>query len=476
MLYDLQRVSKGLIIYSALISDFERLDFKNDALAGVRANFFNSNHNPQSDKTDMQGYSLSYTMRWGEPLLWKVSANNQPYQKVRRVSDEVYCVLTYNENGVVSKRIYFDNYHSWLCTEYFDRERENLMLASVKPVNIDGVVCIRYDRPQPDGKKSTEYLYPTLGRQNKKCACLIYTNCGMIRFDASFKPEGISDMSEKTDEKGFDFTVEDFSKPAVKPLDLQNAAFLSESDYEEEQPEEPKAESGAYSAYDRIESILFEAHKTNKNIFGEVVAQAAETETEPEAEPEPEPEPEASPEPEQPEKPEYEAKEKEQPDSLTETEKGVYSYYGKLDENGMRTGFGRTESPDGMTVYSGSYDLDKRDGFGISYYRDGKPNYAGNWMNGSRNGCGVGYRHSDGTMHVGNWTDNTPDGIGARFGSQGEFLDVCRYSMGEREGKAVKIDKNGNVVITVYVAGEPVAEKVITDEDLFPQRDVASNP
>ena len=54
----------NLIVYSALISNFEKLDFKNDALAGVRANYFNSNNSSQNDKTDIEidgkEYNLSY--------------------------------------------------------------------------------------------------------------------------------------------------------------------------------------------------------------------------------------------------------------------------------------------------------------------------------------------------------------------------------------------------------------------------------
>ena len=57
MLSDSQKLTDGLIIYSALISDFEKLDFKNDALAGVRANYFNSNKLPQCDKSEI---SLEY--------------------------------------------------------------------------------------------------------------------------------------------------------------------------------------------------------------------------------------------------------------------------------------------------------------------------------------------------------------------------------------------------------------------------------
>ena len=497
-----------MIIYSALVADFEKLDFKNDALAGVRANYFNSNHYPQTDKTDVEvdsrTFNLSYTMKEGEPLLWKVTSNNSPYQTVKRISNEVYCVLTYGNNGVVNKRLYYDNFHNWLATEYYDNLRENTLLATVKPVKVDGVICIKYDKISLSGEKTTEYLYPSENMLNQKSACIIYSNCGMIRYDSAFKPADMKTLEvQDSGKKGFIFTVDDFTKPAVKPLDLEHADYLSESDYAAEEPAaeyEKPAGNGEYSAYDKIENILYEAHKTNKNIFGEVASYsvpedaqtdqeetaaeqntANETKSETQNEPEqaadentvnaaeenavekPEDKPEA--------KPGYEVKDLPEPDMVKETDKGEYSYFGSLDENGYRTGKGRMVSPEGITVYEGSYQNDKRDGFGVSYYKDGKPNYVGGWENGYRNGSGIGFRHSDGTMHVGNWTENTPDGVGARFDSDGSFTEVCPYSMGVREGKAISYDENGNVVITVYIAGEVVAEKVISDEDIFPKHE-----
>ena len=508
MLSDVQRLSKGLIIYSALIADFEKLDFKNDALAGVRANYFNSNHYPQSDKTDVEvdnrSYSLSYTMREGEALLWKVTSNNSPYQKVKRVSDEVYCVLTYSGNGVVNKRLYYDNFHNWLASEYYDNLRDNALLATIKPVTIDGVICVKYDKISPGGEKTTEYFYPSDNPKNQKCACIIYSNCGMIRYDSTFKPADMETLDNKDDvDKGFIFTVDDFTKPAVKPLDLENAEYLTAADYSQEEikEEENNSSNGEYSAYDKIQSILYEAHKTNKNIFGEVAsystagdeqtaqeseqeniaAQKPETANEPEKTSEkvieekteemPEDKVEEKTEEKPEQKPGFEVREEPKPDMTKQTENGDYSYYGSLDETGQRTGKGRMVSPDGITVYEGSYSDDKRDGFGVSYYKDGNPNYVGGWQNGNRNGSGVGFRRSDGTMHAGKWTENTPDGIGARFDSDGSFFDVCPYSMGTREGKAISYDDNGNVVITVYIAGEVVAEKVITDEDIFPKHE-----
>lgn len=53
MLEQSQKLTDGLIIYSVLVSDYEKLDFKNDALAGVRANYFNSGCKEQKEITEI---------------------------------------------------------------------------------------------------------------------------------------------------------------------------------------------------------------------------------------------------------------------------------------------------------------------------------------------------------------------------------------------------------------------------------------
>ena len=54
MLEQSQKLTDGLIIYSVLVSDYEKLDFKNDALAGVRANYFNSGCKEQKEITEIE--------------------------------------------------------------------------------------------------------------------------------------------------------------------------------------------------------------------------------------------------------------------------------------------------------------------------------------------------------------------------------------------------------------------------------------
>ena len=512
MLSKLQKVSKDLIIYSALVSEFERLDFKDDALAGVRANFFNSKGSPQVEKTEISlngvMHSLTYSMKSGEPLSWKISSDRRPVQTVKRASDGGYSVMSYSASGVVFKRQYFNSAHEWLRTEYYDRELENRLAAVIYPKRVEKLVVLCLQRFKPAGI-STVDLYPSLTSPKRRCAALIYSNSGMLWYDSSFKPEEVK-QEEPAAGDGFRFTREAFISANVRDvLKLKFAPYLSKDDISVPIEAPAQEEPVAYSAYDKIENILFEAHKTNKNIFGELAGHAmeesgsedkAETEqTEAIEKSEAVEQTEAVEQPDTIEQPEAEAVEAEKPqeaapveeapaqaepeesveetaeqpeiivaelpeaDSVINTRQGEYSYYGKVDENGKRVGRGRTVTPDGLTAYEGYYVDDKREGFGVCYYKDGSANYIGGWKGGNRCGTGVGFRQSDGTMHAGKWNDNKPDGFGARFDKNGDFLDVCTYVDGKRNGKSVSFDEEGNVVIRLWKDGEQVSEHIVSD-------------
>ena len=514
--------AEDMIIYSAVLCDFEKPDFRNDALAGVRANYFNCGCSDQTEKTEIEidgrTYSLSYIMKSGAPLAWKITLNNQPVQTVKRAADGGYSVISYGGNGIVYKRQYFEGTHLWLRTEYYSRERENQIAAVVYPKFINGIVALTLQRFTPSGINSAD-LYPSKSSSGKRCAALIYSSSGMLWYDASFKPDGLSaDDSKK--KGGFRFSDNAFTSGKISDsLDLKNAPYLSAKDYSDEPEQKPEEEykprhqsksepeyerlnadsrDGGYSAYDKIEQILIEAHKTNGNLFGEL---NKFSESKPEKQPEIIPDKKKTVKPELPE-PEDERLEdavaelveavgqrgtdemeevlgaaqpgtEEQsvsavlnepgPDSHIGTKNGSYAYYGGLDKNNRRSGRGRTVTPDGLTAYDGGYADDKRDGFGICYYKEGSPNYVGDWKSGSRSGRGVGFRLSDGTMHAGRWSGNKPDGFGARFDSEGGFLDVCTYVDGKRNGKSVSFDEYGNIVIRLWKDGEQVSEKIIAD-------------
>lgn len=508
MLSDSQKLTDGLIIYSALISDFEKLDFKNDALAGVRANYFNSNKQAQNDKSEIsleeKTYNIFYRMCEDEPLSWKITRNNRPFQSVKKATGGVYSIIFYTENGIIYKRSFFDKEHNWLRTEYYNRNYENVKIAVLAPKKISGITALQLERINIDGKHNYSILYPSEKVPVKRCAGLIYSNVGMLWYDEMFKPEDLPiDNLPENDCKnlGFKFNNSDEmfkSSDFSDYLSLEDAEYLEETTCNFDKVESTKAEKcdkkedeQNYSAYDKIANILSEAHKTNKDLFGEIINQTSSDLFEQEVKTDKVEKAEDSVEKvlsddntidEVEEDIEFDLKNnesnfiidesqeeydsKETPDCnvIIHTKSGRYAYFGDVDENNNRTGRGRTVTPQGLTSYDGEYLDDQRNGFGVCYYKEGNINYVGNWVNGKREGCGVGYRLSDGTMHAGKWNDNSPNGCGARFDSDGNFIEVCFYKGGIRNGKSVSFDENGRVVIKNWKDGELVSEFIVDNE------------
>lgn len=495
MITSRQELTRDMIFYSVCVSDFEKLDFKNDALAGVRANYFNSNHRPQADDTDILlddvSYKLSYKMRKNQPLSWKVTKNLRPYQSVKRETGGIYCVRYYTENATVYKKQFFDSSHLWIRTEYFDKSIEGERLCTVSPKKIDDVIVIEKITFSNNRKVGSETLFPSDKNSDGNSAALVYSNNGMIWYDSSFVPKysvkeeskenTVSEPKPSRFELEADKFLPDYSPE--NPIDLSSLEYLEDT-FKEPQPQ--------ITAYDRIEKILEEAHKTNKNLFGQIIentcVEIADEETEllddseelteenmPESKAESKAEisektQQASDTEEHTEESEttqevrediVKAEEEKKSDAVVSTTSGNYEYFGAVDENGLRTGRGRTVSPSGITAYDGEYAQGKRDGFGVFYYKNGDINYVGEWAQNRRSGAGVGYRTSDGTMHIGKWDSNTPCGYGARFNKDGTFLDVADYTNGKKNGKCISLDENGNFYISIWENGKKISEHII---------------
>jgi antitoxin component YwqK of YwqJK toxin-antitoxin module len=491
MITSRQELTRDMIFYSVCVSDFEKLDFKNDALAGVRANYFNSNHRPQADDTDILlddvSYKLSYKMSKNQPLSWKVIKNLRPYQSVKRETGGIYCVRYYTENATVYKKQFFDSSHLWIRTEYFDKSIEGERLCTVSPKKIDDVIVIEKITFSNNRKVGSETLFPSDKNSDGNSAALVYSNNGMIWYDSSFVPKysvkeeskenTVSEPKPSRFELEADKFLPDYSPE--NPIDLSSLEYLEDT-FKEPQPQ--------ITAYDRIEKILEEAHKTNKNLFGQIIentcVEIADEETEllddseelteenmAESKAEiSEKTQQASDTEEHTEESEttqevrediVKAEEEKKSDAVVSTTSGNYKYFGAVDENGLRTGRGRTVSPSGITAYDGEYAQGKRDGFGVFYYKNGDINYVGEWAQNRRSGAGVGYRTSDGTMHIGKWDSNTPCGYGARFNKDGTFLDVADYTNGKKNGKCISLDENGNFYISIWENGKKISEHII---------------
>lgn len=140
-----------------------------------------------------------------------------------------------------------------------------------------------------------------------------------------------------------------------------------------------------------------------------------------------------------------------------------YCYYGDINDDCMRDGYGRTEMSNGKTAYEGNYKNNKRNGFGSFYYKNGGLCYTGEWKDNKRNGFGVGVRSSDGSFHAGTWSNNKPEGVGARFDKYGKLSYIANFKNGKESGLCVEYRDDGGITIFKWVND---AKKII--ETIYP--------
>lgn len=228
----------------------------------------------------------------------------------------------------------------------------------------------------------------------------------MIWYDSAFAPASLNKVNANYKTKHAKLMLDAdkflFDYKPENPIDLSLLEYLDDTFTE------PKSQ---VTAYDRIEKILEEAHKKNKNLFGQVIehsgVEVADEETDALAQTDESVEEKVTENHddeviEQAEKFEKSdeteskddnnlqntvveegdvtiAEEERKSDAVVSTTSGNYEYFGAVDENGLRTGRGRTVSPSGITAYDGEYAQGKRDGFGVFYYKNGDINYVGDW-------------------------------------------------------------------------------------------------
>lgn len=137
-------------------------------------------------------------------------------------------------------------------------------------------------------------------------------------------------------------------------------------------------------------------------------------------------------------------------DAVIESNDAKYFYYGETDDNGRRSGMGKTLMADGKTAYDGMYLDDKRNGVGSFYYKNGSLCYWGDWKENLRNGFGVGVSSETGLIHCGTWRNNKPGGIGVRFDSAGKFMYLDSACEKVNGGIRVTGFTENSVIIEVY--------------------------
>mgnify|MGYP004684905359 FL=1 len=521
MLEQSQKLTDGLIIYSVLVSDYEKLDFKNDALAGVRANYFNSGCKEQKEITEIELHGMDYKMSClltkNEPLSWKVTRDNRPYQSVKRATGGVYSVITYNDRGIVFKRQFFDRNHTWLRTEYFNRSIADKLITRIYPRKVSGIITLVTEDIDDNGIVSVKTLFPSDKQSNENSRVLIYSNVGMLWYDASFLPSDMPFTEKKSyGNSGFVFNGDLFKNDFVpeNAYNLEDCAYLTDEDIPNVSDTAEPVSKKDYSAYDIIEKILVEAHKTNKDLFGEIINHTAEEDFEPaevkivtgekdeqlsddeveensqisEHEIADDTDAVAETADEQTEDSENvvtidssgEASEDEETD-FEKVEANIGTHC-QIDD--VPTEESDEENPEivneeephcdvviltksGRYTYFGNLDENNcRTGRGRTVSPDGMTSYDGEYLDDRRNGFGVCYYNNGSINYVGNWTDNSRNGGGVGYRLSDGTMHAGKWDNNTPDGYGARFDRNGNLIdVSNYENGVRTGKSVSFDEN-----------
>lgn len=521
MLEQSQKLTDGLIIYSVLVSDYEKLDFKNDALAGVRANYFNSGCKEQKEITEIELHGMDYKMSClltkNEPLSWKVTRDNLPYQSVKRATGGVYSVITYNDRGIVFKRQFFDRNHTWLRTEYFNRSIADKLITRIYPRKVSGIITLVTEDIDDNGIVSVKTLFPSDKQSNENSRVLIYSNVGMLWYDASYLPSDMPFTEKKSyGNSGFVFNGDLFKNDFVpeNAYNLEDCAYLTDEDIPNVSDTAEPVSKKDYSAYDIIEKILVEAHKTNKDLFGEIINHTAEEDFEPtkveivtgekdeqlsddeveensqisEHEIADDTDAVAETSDEQTEDSESVVT----VDSPDEVSKDEETDFEKVEANigthcqidDVPTEESDEENPEivneeephcdvviltksGRYTYFGNLDENNcRTGRGRTVSPDGMTSYDGEYLDDRRNGFGVCYYNNGSINYVGNWTDNSRNGGGVGYRLSDGTMHAGKWDNNTPDGYGARFDRNGNLVdVSNYENGVRTGKSVSFDEN-----------
>lgn len=521
MLEQSQKLTDGLIIYSVLVSDYEKLDFKNDALAGVRANYFNSGCKEQKEITEIELHGMDYKMSClltkNEPLSWKVTRDNLPYQSVKRATGGVYSVITYNDRRIVFKRQFFDRNHTWLRTEYFNRSIADKLITRIYPRKVSGIITLVTEDIDDNGIVSVKTLFPSDKQSNENSRVLIYSNVGMLWYDASFLPSDMPFTEKKSyGNSGFVFNGDLFKNDFVpeNAYNLEDCAYLTDEDIPNVSDTAEPVSKKDYSAYDIIEKILVEAHKTNKDLFGEIINHTAEEDFEPaevkivtgekdeqlsddeveensqisEHEIADDTDAVVETADEQTEDSESvvtvdspdEASEDEETD-FENVESNIVTHC-QIDD--VPTEESDEENPkivneeephcdvviltkSGRYTYFGNLDENNcRTGRGRTVSPDGMTSYDGEYLDDRRNGFGVCYYNNGSINYVGNWTDNSRNGGGVGYRLSDGTMHAGKWDNNTPDGYGARFDRNGNLIdVSNYENGVRTGKSVSFDEN-----------
>lgn len=315
---------------------------------------------------------------------------------------------------------------------------------------------------------------------------------------------------------GFVFNGDLFKNDFVpeNAYNLEDCAYLTDEDIPNVSDTAEPVSKKDYSAYDIIEKILVEAHKTNKDLFGEIINHTAEEDFEPaevkivtgekdeqlsddkveensqisEHEIADDTDAVAETADEQTEDSES-AVTVDSPDEVSEDEEtdfeNVEANIGthcQIDD--VPTEESDEENPEivneeephcdvviltksGRYTYFGNLDENNcRTGRGRTVSPDGMTSYDGEYLDDRRNGFGVCYYNNGSINYVGNWTDNSRNGGGVGYRLSDGTMHAGKWDNNTPDGYGARFDRNGNLIdVSNYENGVRTGKSVSFDEN-----------
>jgi len=454
--------------YNFCLTEVDDNDFQGDILSGIRRSYFNGVDRIRDKITinsDGDYISYDYSIEKDKPMRWIVKSSDGTLLQESSLADLGKYYICFYKDEVLFKRLLFSRLHTLLRVEYFD-SKTGIQHMTLEPRKAPNGLCILYTSrtlPMPEvlyeiPQADNERVENALKERFKNYRVLASTDSGIIRFLSNKQLEEYKALKEEIEyeianekEESFvedtplydklnakDFNVKRNLSAALDITMADEFTFRSmDNDFivksEEPVAEEPAAETEIIEPAVEVSEIV-DTVLPDEPVEDEIAQEDAPAveKTEPtDLSDEAESEELIVTAPEAVRAEEFDEDISDEttaskPDKLIMADGALYSYYGELDEQGNRSGYGRTLTDEGKTAYEGHYLNDKRTGSGSYYYKNGTLCYTGDWIDNVRHGVGVGVSSQDGSIHVGNWSYNKPVGTGVRLTADGDIKFVCK--------------------------------------------------
>lgn len=432
--------------YNFCIREIDDTDLESDILSAVRRSYFASFEKIRDKITyDSEGVSMlyDYCIEKEKPMRWTVKNPQGGIVQEALSADEGRYYLCFYRGDKLFKRLLFSKLHTLLKAEYMDDN--GAVYRTVEPRKVQGGLCLLYT---DTGLSDPVVLYeaPEVGdervaQQVKACfsdyTVTASTDTGIVWYLSEEQTAHFKAFMEETASAIANESEESFVGDDTPLLDKINAKDFN-------------MKRNLSASLDISQAKDFGTSAVQEIVADELIEEEAEEVVE------------ATVAEEEPVEETTAESTGLKPDKEIMADGALYTYYGELDDNGNRSGYGRTLTDLGRTAYEGMYRSDKRSGKGAYFYKDGTLCYSGDWSENVRHGVGVGVSARDGSMHVGRWVNNKPEGNGVRLSADGEIRFVCK-ELGDGGTVLMHYLDDDTVLISRYDKdGSKLSEKKIS--------------